>query len=94
MSNYRCFVFDSFETGCGSVIGIFITTNNYSDKELQMQIIHCFPAYYVDIINEVNPEELKEYENYIPRYVIGLLSGKVSTPGAFRWHSQFMINYA
>ena len=94
MSNYRCFVFDSFETGCGSVIGIFITTSNHSEEDIWDMIETCFDYYYIGLVKEVNPEELREYENYLPRYVIGLLSGEVSTPGAFRWHSQFMINYA
>lgn len=105
MSNYRYFVFDSFETGCGSVIGIFITTNNHQDEHIWDVIETCFDYYYVSLIKELNREELREYEHYIPRKVLSIIdedtvalnlktNKMVITPGAFCWHSQFMVNYA
>ena len=92
MNKYKCFLLDYYATGEGSVIAILILDPNYPEKYITEQIVQVFGEYFSDFVKEVDQEELKNYENYLPRYVIGILSGQI-TPGAFRWHSQFMINF-
>ena len=39
-------------------------------------------------------EFLKQYGSHCPEPVHNVLNGKVETPGNFKWHSQFHINYS
>lgn len=92
MSNYRIFLGDHYETGCGVTVSIFIINSTCEQEFIDQQIKQVFGEYYADSVQEVDEKILETYKTYIPSYVIGIVRGHAK-PGAFRWHSQFMINY-
>lgn len=93
MNKYRVFLGDYYATGEGTVISILIVDSNYPEELIKQKLTQVFDEYFASSVEEVDEKTLRNYESYLPRYVIGVLSGEVSTPGAFSWHSQFMVNY-
>lgn len=96
-NNYIYWLGEHYETGCGSVLSIFIANKNLNDKYLKEQMKRALGDYYVDSMVMIPHEELLVYKNYIPQSVWNVIGTDgtdiVITPGAFTWFAQFHINF-